>query len=267
MMKIKIFSVALLFLLISFGGCKSIKKGYNELNFFSVAQDVELGKKVSMEIAANPKEFPVLPEKGNEAAYAYIRKISSKILNSGAVEYRSVFKWDLKIIKDDKTLNAFCTPGGYIYVYTGLIKALDNENQLAGVMGHEMAHAARRHSTRQLTKIYGLTFVEEALLGKGTNSQEQMKQLAIGLIGLSFSREHETEADNYSVAYLCGTDYKADGCAGFFEKIKGQPTPPAFLSTHPSPVNRIQNIKAKAVACKGTKEYKTEYQQFKSLLK
>lgn len=266
-MKIKVMSVTLLFLLFSLGGCKSIKKGYNELNFFTVAQDVELGKKVVAEIAANPKEYPVLPEKGNEAAYAYIRKVTNKILNSGAVEYRSVFKWEVKIIKDDKTLNAFCTPGGYIYVYTGLIKVLDTENQLAGVMGHEMAHAARRHSTRQLTKIYGLTYLEEAILGKGTNSQEQMKQIAIGLIGLSFSREHETEADSYSVAYLCGTDYKADGCAGFFEKIKGQPTPPAFLSTHPSPVNRIQNIKAKAAACKGTKDYKNEYLQFKNLLK
>ncbi len=256
---------ALSFLLIC-GGCKSIQKGYNELNFFSVAQDVELGKKVSMEIAANPKEFPVLPEKGNEAAYAYVRKIVSKLLNTGNVEYRSTFKWETKIIKDDKTLNAFCTPGGYIYVYTGLIKVLDNENQLAGVLGHEIAHAARRHSTKQLTKVYGLTYLQQALLGKGSQSEEQLKQIAIGLIGLSFSREHETEADAYSVKYLCGTDYKADGCAGFFEKIKSQPTPPAFLSTHPSPVNRIQQIKAKAAACKGAKEYKSEYQQFKKLL-
>ena len=63
----------------------------------------------------------------------------------------SDFDWELKIIHDDETLNAFCAPGGYIYVYTGLIKFLAHEDNLAGVIGHEIAHADLRHSTQQLT--------------------------------------------------------------------------------------------------------------------
>ena len=71
-----------------------------------------------------------------------------------------------RLIDDDKTLNAFCTPGGFIYVYTGLIKFLDSEDQLAGVMGHEIAHAALRHSTRQMTKVYGVQTLLQVATGR-----------------------------------------------------------------------------------------------------
>lgn len=257
---------------LSFWSCKSLQKDVSEFNLFPVSDDVTLGKQVVKEIDSKPKEYPLLPEQGNEQIYAYIRGITKKILNTGQVEYKSSFPWQVKIIKDDKTLNAFCTPGGYIYVYSGLIKYLDSEDQLAGVMGHEMAHAARRHSTRQLTTMYGITAIQNILLaldnsGKYQQTKEQIAQMAVALVGLKFSRNHETEADTYSVNYLCGTEYNAAGAAGFFQKIKGQPTPPQFLSTHPDPGNRIQNIKQKAIGCKGRATNKEEYQKMKALLK
>jgi beta-barrel assembly-enhancing protease len=242
-----------------------------------ISEDAKLGAQVSQEIESKPSEYPILAESGNQEVYAYVRGITNKILNSGAVENRDAFPWKVKIIKDDKTLNAFCTPGGYIYVYTGLIKYLDSEDQLAGVMGHEIAHADKRHSMRQLVKTYGV----QALLGVGaavaTSGKSQgtqqtastVAQVATSVVGLSFSRDHETEADNTSVKYLCGTDYNAAGSAGFFEKLGNASTPPEFLSTHPSPVNRVQNIHAQAekAGCKGTNKNASQYQRIKNLLR
>jgi beta-barrel assembly-enhancing protease len=242
-----------------------------------ISEDAKLGAQVSQEINSNPKEYPILPENGNQEVYAYVRGITNKILNSGAVQNRDAFPWAVKIINDNKTLNAFCTPGGYIYVYTGLIKYLDSEDQLAGVMGHEIAHADKRHSMRQLVKQYGVQALlgvgaAVATSGKSAGAQQtagQMAQVATSVVGLSFSRDHETEADNTSVKYLCSTDYSAAGFAAFFEKMGNAGSPPQFLSTHPSPTNRVQNIHAQAekAGCKGTNKNQSQYQRIKNLLK
>ena len=268
MNKIILLCFGLTVLLISNVQCqftKSVGKNIDNLNVFPLSDELALGRQTVNEIEKNPAKFPVLPMQGNEEVYRYVNGIRDKILNTGRVEHSKEFKWDIKIIKDDKTLNAFCTPGGYIYIYTGLIKYLDSEDQLAGVMGHEIAHAARRHSTKQLTKSYGLQVVTAVALGQA--SQSQVAQIAQGLAGLSFSRNDEKEADEYSVKYLCATDYNAAGCAGFFKKIGNSGSPPEFLSTHPNPNNRVQNIEQLARRCAGKATRVTEYQRIKSLLK
>lgn len=242
------------------------------INVFSVEQDVELGKQVSAEIEANPAEYPLLPETGrngqNEQAYAYLRNITAKILNSGKVAYKEEFAWQVKIVQNDEVLNAFCTPGGYIYVYTGLIKYLDSEDQLAGVMGHEIAHADKRHTTDNLTKQYGIQLLLDVVLG---SNQNVATEIAKGLANLSYSRAAEREADDASVVYLCPTGYKSDGAAGFFEKMQTQGDGgqvPEFLSTHPNPDNRIESIQQKAQeeGCNTTPMANTQYQTFKGYL-
>ncbi|MCF8239039.1 MAG: M48 family metalloprotease [Saprospiraceae bacterium] len=265
-MNIRLTSILLLLTLPFFGWqCKGGKNIFSNFNLLPVEQDIQLGQEVQKEIASKPGEYPLLPEKGNEQVYQYIRGITNKILNTGKLTYRNEFPWEVKIIHDDKTLNAFCAPGGYIYVYTGLIKFLDSEDQFAGVLGHEIAHADLRHSTRQITKAMGLSIVAEILIGQ---QPDQLKQLAVGLIGLSFSREHETEADMASVDYLCGTEYNAAGAAGFFRKMEGQPSPPVFLSTHPSPKNRVKKIDEEKIklTCAGGQTYNAKYVQMKNLL-
>lgn len=242
------------------------------VNIFSVEQDVELGKQVSAEIEANSAEYPLLPETGrngqNELAYKYLRAITNKILNSGKVAYKEEFAWQVKIIQNDEVLNAFCTPGGYIYVYTGLIKYLDTEDQLAGVMGHEIAHADKRHTTDNLTKQYGIQMLLDVVIGSNPNVATE---IAKGLANLSYSRAAEKEADDASVIYLCPTGYKSDGAAGFFEKLQTQGDGgriPEFLSTHPNPENRIESIKQKAQeeGCNTNPLANTQYQTFKSYL-
>lgn len=249
-----------LLLLVSCGG--------KQLNLFSVEQDKELGLQVSREINSNPNEYPILSENGNEEVYRYIRNITNKLLQTGQVAHAQDFAWEVKIIDDDETLNAFATPGGYIYVYTGLIKFLDSEDELAGVMGHEIAHAAQRHSTQQMTKAYGL----QIMLGvvSGNTSPGTMEQIALGLASLSFSRNHETEADEYSVRYLCGTGYNAGGAAGFFRKMASSSgRPPQFLSTHPDPGNRVEAIenRAQEMGCRGRQNNRGEYTRIKNLLR
>jgi predicted Zn-dependent protease len=219
---------------------------------FPVENDVKLGQQLKEEIAADPSQYPILNAQQYPKAYEILEGMKKEILASSDVRYRDEFAWELRIIHDDKTLNAFAAPGGYIYVYTGLIKYLDSSHQLAGVLGHEIAHADRRHSINQLKKQYGTQMLLEIALGQNSG---KVKQILGSLLSLKFSRSDEAEADDYSVKYLCGTKYRADGAAGFFEKIQseGGGGTPEFLSTHPSPENRVRDIKAKytEMSCDG----------------
>lgn len=243
----------------------SCSKNGGGFNLFTIQDDKDLGQMLVAEIDSNPSEYPLLDESQYPQAYEYIRSLRDTVLSSGEVTYKDEFDWDVHIIQDDSTLNAFCAPGGYIYVYTGLIKYLDSEDELLGVMGHEMAHADRRHSTEQLTKAYGISTLFDILLG---NNQGTLTDIAQGLIGLSFSRKDESEADEYSVIYLCPTTYNAAGAAGFFQKIEasGASNPPEFLSTHPNPDNRIAAIleKDSILGCSGSATYDARYLQFKN---
>jgi predicted Zn-dependent protease len=251
---------------IAFLGLFSAGCGTNQLNLFTIDQDIELGRQVSQEIAANPAEYPILPEQGNEEVYRYIRNITNRLLSTGKVAHRQEFAWEVTIIQDDETLNAFATPGGYIYVYTGLIKFLDGEDELAGVLGHEIAHAAQRHSTQQLTQTYGLQMLLAVVTGNADPTV--IEQIALGLASLRFSRGHESEADEFSVIYLCETSYNASGAAGFFKKMQDSARPPEFLSTHPDPGNRVEAIESKAVelGCRGSATNREEYARIKRLL-
>lgn len=224
--------------LLSFGGCK--KDG--GLNFFTIEDDKKFGAQMETEIASKPAEYPILPQSQYPQAYAYLESLKQSILDGGQLQHKTDFAWKLYIIKDDATQNAFCTPGGYIYVYTGLIKTLDNASSLAGVMGHEMAHADRRHSTQQLTAQYGFSLMVSVIAG--TTGQDQIAQIVGSLSSLAYSRDHEKDADAHSVIYLCPTQYRADGAADFFEKIGSQGVP-AFLSSHPDPGARVTNIRNK----------------------
>ena len=236
----------------------------SSINIFSVENDIALGKELDDTLQ---DQLPILPRSQYPQAYAHLDRITSEILNSGNVHYADRFPWTFRIVEDDSTLNAFATPGGFIYVYTGLIKFLDSEEQLAGVLAHEIAHADRRHSTDQLTKIYGISLLLQVVLGQ---NQGLLSDIAASLLTLSFSREAESEADRFSVIYLCPTMYEADGAADFFEKIEsaGGSGPPEFLSTHPSPANRIEAIRQEAQSrnCAGSGTFVQRYQDFKNSL-
>lgn len=243
MIKNKILAMAV-FTLLTVGFILSCsKKEDTTINIFSVDDDISLGQQLKSEIESDPANYPILNKTQYPAAYQHIYRIRDSILISGNLIYADRFNWDVHIIQNDTILNAFCAPGGYICVYTGIIKFLDNEAQFAGVMGHEMAHADRRHSTDQLTKAYGIQLLLSVLVGNNPNQLAEIAaNLAAGVASLAFSRTAENEADEYSVRYLYNTAYDARGVSGFFQKIDASSYPPEFLSTHPNPDNRYDHI-------------------------
>lgn len=239
------------------------------VNIFTVEDDMELGLQMEQEILSNPADYPVMNRSLYANAYSHIERVRDSILESGEVNYDNLFAWEVHIIHDDSVLNAFCTPGGYIYFYTGLIRFLDDEAEFAGVMGHEMAHAAQRHSTQQMTNAYGIQLLISIVLGQNPNALAEIAaDLAAGVASLAFSRDDEYESDEYSVRYLYETSYDARGVAGFFEKIEGSPQPPEFLSTHPNPGNRVEKINEVWMELGGKtgETYPERYTQFKNSL-
>lgn len=242
-------------------------------NLFSLDKEKELGLQMKNEIISKPTEYPLLDKTKYADAYAHLNSIKDKVLNTGEVNHKADFPWEVFIIKDDKVVNAFATPGGYLYFYTGLIKNLDNEAQFAGVMSHEMAHAALRHSTKQLQLTYGLSILSNIVLGQddGGSLTSIVKDLALGLGTLKFSRTHEYEADEYAVKYLYKTEYNAPSLADFFEKLNSSNTSsgsPEFLSTHPDPGNRVEKIKEvwNGLGGKTGSTFQNEYLSFKNSL-
>lgn len=221
----------------------------NDIVLFSVSNDVQLGAQVNEEILNNPKEYPVLAESENPEAYKLLRKMLDQVLASDAIVYKDVFAYDsVKIIHDDEVLNAFATPGGYIYVYTGLIKFLDSPDHLAGVLGHEIAHADQRHTSKAIQAQMGIQVLLDIVLGENQNAVTQVLQQ---LGSLKYGRSAESEADKLSVQYLsnASSPYQCTGAAGFFQKITdegGGASVPQFLSTHPNPENRVEEIQEAA---------------------
>ncbi|MCC6866059.1 MAG: M48 family metalloprotease [Ignavibacteria bacterium] len=246
-------------------------------NIFSDKDDVELGQEFDKEIKANPKQFPML--EGHQDIKDYVTGMGKEILNSPKIIKRNIYPYNFQII-NDTIINAFCTPGGFVYVYTGLMKFVDNEATLAGVVGHEIAHAERRHVTQRLTAYYGVSVLLSFILGGNPSLLAEIAaNLFVGLAFLKNSRDDETEADYYSIQYLKSTKWYPGGITFFFDKIKEEQrlkgnTPgdlDRLLSTHPLPNDRIKfvnkelsKIKPKPDPTKGL--FTDEYQAMKQKL-
>jgi predicted Zn-dependent protease len=237
-----------------------------QINGFSLEDDKKMGKQLYDEVI-NSGQYKVMDRNEYKDLYAYVEGIKMKILNSGQLEHRKAFEWKLTLINDDETINAFCAPGGYIFVYTGILKYLEDESQLAGVLAHEIGHADRRHGSRQLTKSVGIEMILGFLL-----DNQNATEITAGLLNLSYSRRYEREADECSVKYLCGMDYNAAGGAGFFRKIvkeNGSSGSTDLLSTHPNPEERIANfneLKAE-YKCSGKQQHKARFLAMQRKLK
>src|SRR5690606_27008769 len=95
------------------------------LNVFRVEDDIQLGRQLRDEILANPAVYPVIPRQEAPFAYTFVENMRDEILQAGQLKYADVFDWEIYLLQDDSVLNAFCAPGGYIFIYTGIIKFLD----------------------------------------------------------------------------------------------------------------------------------------------
>lgn len=179
---------------------------------------------------------------------AYVQNLATPLLQT-ANSVRKGVDWKLSVIDDPKTVNAFATPGGYVYVYSGLILAAENEAEVAGVLAHEAGHVVGRHAARQMVNAYGLETVLGLALGKNPGL---ISQIGASIVGngamLAHSRADETEADEYGATFTSKVGYDPRGIATFFEKLQQQqgktPAILTWLSTHPATADRITHVNA-----------------------
>ena len=156
-------------------------------------------------------------------------------------------EWHVHVIDDPKTVNAFATPGGHLYVYTGLLLTADNESEVVGVLAHEVGHVVRRHSARQLVSQYGLQTIAAVALGENPN---MLKQIGAAVVSngtlLAHSRADENEADVCAVRYSAAAGYDPRGIAMFFRKLPAKSGSLnkvlTYLQTHPATADRIENV-------------------------
>src|SRR5262245_47346112 len=216
-----------------------MKPGFN---LFSPQQDVEMGRQVAQDAE---RQLPML---NNRQAQAYIDSLGRQLASRAPGEK---YPYQFKIV-NDKSINAFALPGGFVYVNRGTIEAAQNEAQLASVIAHEIGHVALRHGTNQVTKAYatqGLASILGGVLG-GNSVGSVLGQLGIGFgansILLKNSRDAERQADLMGAQILYDSGYDPTAMVAFFEKLQSESKGRAiqFFSNHPNPENRIVSVKS-----------------------
>ncbi len=243
-----------------------------DFNAFSLQDDVALGKQLDDQIKADPNEYPLL---NDPYVQQYMNNIMAQILQSPDIKFKNDFPYQIKVINTD-VINAFAAPGGYVYVYKGLLKFIDNEATLAAVVAHEIGHCENRHATKRITKAYGIKFLLDLLLG---DNPDQLTALGAEILTnftlLQNSQSDEYEADQSSFYYLMSTKWYPGATIFFFDKIKDQSgTPNIFeqlFSTHPMPEDRIQKVEEliknnNIPAPTESNLFPTEYADFKTHL-
>lgn len=162
------------------------------------------------------------------------------------------YQWETKLVQSNEA-NAWCMPGGKIVVYTGLLPITQNEAALANVMGHEVSHALFGHSNERVSQTlmaqYGTNIADALLSAKSNNTLGSIVRAGVGVgsqVGiLAFSRKQELEADHYGIIWAAMAGYNPQEAIGLWQRMQAQSSggrPPEFLSTHPGPERRIEQL-------------------------
>jgi len=189
----------------------------------------------------------ILAEKGvasNAEQTAMVRRVGERIAEANGFGGN----WEFNLINDD-TPNAFALPGGYVGVNTGLFQVVHNEDQLAAVMGHEVAHVIARHPAERMSRE-ALVGTGAAVIGAATPEMADMAAAAatLGLV-LPFSREQEAEADSIGLQYMARAGYDPRAAVEVWRNFDALGrSGPSFLATHPSPGDRIANLQSQMPA-------------------
>lgn len=217
--------------------------GERTFSLVSESQEIAMGKEADPQIVG---EYGLY----NDSELAtMIDRLGQRL---ASVSQRPNLQYTFRVL-DSPVINAFALPGGYVYVTRGILAHFNSEDQLAGVLGHEIGHVVARHSAEQMSRV------QLASLGLGVGSliSEDFQKFAgiaevgVGLLFLKFSRGQESESDMLGVEYSTKLGYDANEMAGFFRTLKmmsagsGQSLP-SFLSTHPDPGDRESNVHALA---------------------
>ena len=212
-------------------------------------------------ILVSPQEETKLGAQAFQQVVAKSRLESSPRLNRAVEEVgerlarvanRPDFQWKFVVIDDPRQVNAFCLPGGKVAVYTGILPIAEDQNGLAVVLGHEIAHALARHGAERMSQQMVAQTVGQALaVGLGGGAESAMILTAYGLgaqygVLMPYGRTQESEADHIGLLLMAQAGYDPRAAVAFWQRMErssGGATP-EFLSTHPSHGTRVQNLSA-----------------------
>lgn len=205
---------------------------YIQLSNISDQQEVSLGRRIDQQL----KQQGVRIYAGNPGITDYVNQIGQRL---AATSDRPDLPYTFQVVQDD-SINAFATMGGFVYIQTGLIKAASNEAELAGVMAHEIGHITGRHAINQMKQMTLASGIAGAL---GVN-QDALVNIGVQLaLQLPNSRADEHDADRRGFYNLGRAGYAQSGFITFMQKLESQSgSVPEFLSTHPDPGNRVNNL-------------------------
>ena len=216
--------------------------GKREFSLMSEAQEIAIGREADVEIR---REMGVLDDNGLQL---YISTIGAELARQSE---RPALPWRFAIV-DQPVINAFALPGGVIYLSRGILPFLDDEAQLAGVLGHEIGHVTARHSAQQYSRATGaqLGLVLGSIFVPAARPFGQLAEASLSVLFLKYGREDEIEADSLGVRYASRSGWNPAGVAGMLttldrvEDETDQKGMPNWLSTHPAPADRVERVQA-----------------------
>jgi predicted Zn-dependent protease len=220
----------------------------SEINTMSATQYQDVIKKGPL--SNNIQQTEMIRSVGKRIQGAVEKYMASK----GWSDQLQGFNWEFNLIQDDKTVNAWCMPGGKVAFYTAILPICKDENGVAVVMGHEVAHAIANHGRERMSQglieQMGLGTLSAAI-GQNPTATQQIFMQAVGMgtnVGmLKFSRQHESEADHIGLIFMAMAGYDPNLAPAFWKRMvdmnKGE-KPPEFLSTHPSDETRIKDLES-----------------------
>jgi predicted Zn-dependent protease len=188
-------------------------------------------------------------EHPNQQAQATVDRVGERLINTTAVK-ETPYQFDFYLLNDDRTVNAFALPGGQIFITSALFTLLENEDQLAGVLGHEIGHVVGRHSNEQMAqgRLWQMIGQGAGILlsdGGGAGGM-QVGQMVAGMMTMKYGRDDELESDALAVKFMLQAQYDPEAMIGVMEilaKSSGGGGQPEILSTHPNPGNRAEKIR------------------------
>lgn len=176
-----------------------------------------------------------------------VDRVGQKLVNN-SIARQTPYRYDFHLLRDPETINAFALPGGQVFITYGLLKRLENEDQLAGVLGHEIGHVVGRHSAERIAK-QSLTegIVNGVLIGSdGGTGAAQTAAMIGNMINMKYGRDDELESDDLGVLFMIDAGYNPEQMLDVMKILKdasGGQRVPEFQSTHPDPENRMEKIK------------------------
>jgi predicted Zn-dependent protease len=217
----------------------------------SVDQEMALGLEAAPQMA---RKMGGDVDVSEDPRAALVDEVGRRLVgNSDARKSPYVDNFHFHLLGDPKTVNAFALPGGQIFITEGLLNRLENEAQLAGVLGHEIGHVINRHAAQQMAKgqLGQILTVAVGVGASGNDDRGRKAQLAAAMVNqmsqLKFSRGDESESDHYGLKYMAEAGYDPSAMLDvmkILKKASGDQHPPEFLATHPLPETRLEEIRA-----------------------